>query len=102
MQRERHDWHPEDVKAAVRKTGTSLTALAVAHGLSESAVRRALICPWPRVEALIAQHLGLKPQQIWPTRYDARGRPRRGLRSISGTDRSAGQPSPHRQKSEAA
>lgn len=102
MQRERHDWHPEDVKAAVRKTGTSLTALALANGLSESAVRRTLICPWPRVEALIAQHLGLRPQQIWPSRYDARGRPRRGLRSIGETHSSARQPIPHRQKSEAA
>ena len=102
MKRERHDWHPEDVKAAVRKTGTSLTALALAHGLSESAVRRALICPWPKVQAVIAQHLGRQPQDIWPSRYDAAGRPLRGLRSIDGRHRSASPASPHRQKLEAA
>jgi Ner family transcriptional regulator len=98
----RPDWHPEDVKAAVRKTGTSLTALALANGLSESAVRRTLRCPWPKVQALIAAHLGIRPQEIWPSRYDARGRPRRGLRSTDSQQRSAGQPTPHRQKLEAA
>ena len=98
----RHNWHPEDVKAAVRKTGTSLTALALAHGLSESAVRRALIRPWPRVEAVIAAHLGRQPQDIWPSRYDARGRPLRGSRSTDKRHRSARPASPHRQKLEAA
>ena len=102
MKRERQDWHPEDVKAAIRKRGSTLTALALANGLSESAVRRALICPWPKVQAVIAQHLGLRPIEIWPTRYDARGRPLRGLRSIDAQHRSAGRPTPHRQKSEAA
>lgn len=102
MKRAAQDWHPEDVKAAVRKTGTSLTALALANGLSESAVRRTLICPWPKVQALIARHLRLKPQDIWPSRYDARGRPLPGLRSIDAKHRSAGRPTPHRQKLEAA
>jgi Ner family transcriptional regulator len=102
MKRPTTDWHPEDVKAAVRKTGLSLTALALAHGLSESAVRRALTQPWPRVQQLIARHLGLQPQAIWPSRYDARGRPLRGLRSTDARHRSPATPTPHRQKSEAA
>jgi Ner family transcriptional regulator len=102
MQRKAKDWHPEDVKAAVRKSGTSLTALAVAAGLSESAVRRALITPWPRVQALIAKHLGREPQDIWPSRYDARGRPLPGLRSNGGPNRSAEPSLPHRQNRAAA
>jgi Ner family transcriptional regulator len=102
MKREAHDWHPEDVKAAVRKTGTTLTALALANGLSESAVRRTLRCPWPKVQGLIARHLGLRPQDIWPSRYDARGRPLPGLRSTDRRHRSAGPITPHCQKSEAA
>lgn len=102
MQREARDWHPEDVKAAVRKSGTSLTALAVAHGLSESAVRRALISPWPRVQALIAKHLSRRPQDIWPSRYDARGKPLPGLRSTDKAKRSPAPPTAHRQNREAA
>lgn len=102
MKRPATDWHPEDVKAAVRKSGTSLTALALTHGLSESAVRRALIQPWPNVQAIIAKHLGRKPQDIWPSRYDARGRPLRGIRSTDRQHRSAATTSPHRQKLEAA
>lgn len=96
------DWHPEDVKAAVRKTGVSLTALAIQHGLSESAVRMTLRQPWPRVEAIIAKHLGQKPQAIWPSRYDARGRPLSGLHAADKQHRSRPDPTPHRQKHEAA
>lgn len=96
------DWHPEDVKAAVRKTGASLTALALAHGLSESALRRALLSPWPRAQTIIARHIGLRPQAIWPSRYDAKGRPRRGISTIGRGERSPTPSIPHRQKSEAA
>lgn len=96
------DWHPEDVKAAIRKTGCSMSDLSRRHGLSATAVRRALVCPWPRVQAIIARHLGHKPQDIWPSRYDARGRPLRGLRATDRTHRSAARPDPHRQKEAAA
>jgi Ner family transcriptional regulator len=63
------DWHPEDVKAAIRKTGLTMTALSLSHGLAENAVRMTLRRPWPRVEAIIAAHLGLRPSDIWPSRY---------------------------------
>lgn len=96
------DWHPEDIKAAIRKTGVSLTALSRANGLSESAVRRTLIRPWPRVQAIIAQHLGLPASTLWPSRYDARGRPLSGLRVINGTKPSGPRPKQHCQKTEAA
>ncbi|MGC5198600.1 helix-turn-helix domain-containing protein [Aphanothece microscopica] len=96
------DWHAEDVKAAVRKTGVSLTALARQHGLSESAVRMTLRRSWPRVEAIIARHLGKKPQAIWPSRYDARGRPLPGLHAADRQHRSRPAPTPHRQKAEVA
>ena len=96
------DWHSEDIKAAIRKTGVTLTALSVAAGFSPSAVRTCLLVPIPRVQAAIARHLGLKPQDIWPSRYDANGRPRKGLHAGDRTKRSASAPTPHRQKSEAA
>lgn len=69
------DQHPEDVKAAIRKRGQSLAALAEEHGYHHSACGRALRHPWPAVEAIIARALGEAPQAIWPSRYDAQGRP---------------------------
>jgi Ner family transcriptional regulator len=96
------DWHIEDIKAAIRKTGCTATDLGRRHGLSASAVRRALRCPWPKVQAIIAKHLGVRPQEIWPSRYDTRGRPLRGLRSADKTHRSEGRRTPHRQKEVAA
>lgn len=96
------DWHSEDIKAAIRKTGVTLTALSIAAGFSPSAVRTCLMTPIPRVQDAIARHLGLKPQDIWPSRYDAKGRPLKGLHCGVRTKRSASAPTPHRQKSEAA
>ena len=69
------DWHPEDVRAAIRKSGVSLPALAARCGCSAAAVQGALYRRLPRVQALIATHLGISPQQIWPSRYDEDGKP---------------------------
>lgn len=72
------DWHPEDVKAALRKKGTTLTALSLKHGFSESLVRRVIGSGRSaRVQALIARILKADPKAIWPSRYNADGTPRR-------------------------
>ena len=93
--------HPEDIKAAIRKTGLTLTALAHRNRLSESAMRKTLLRPSPRVQLIIANHLGLSPVEIWPDRYDAAGRPLRNKcrnrRNLSGSAAP-----PHRQKQKAA
>jgi Ner family transcriptional regulator len=73
------DWHVEDIKAAIRKTGTTLSDLSRAAGFSESAATRALLTPWPRMEAAIAARLGREPHEIWPSRYSPDGRPMAGL-----------------------
>ncbi len=96
------DWHPEDIKAAIRKTGTTMEALGLSAGFSRVVVGIALRRPIPRVEALIARHLGVSPQTIWPSRYDADGNPLRGLYAATHPNRSPAVRYPHRQKSEAA
>lgn len=96
------DWHPEDIKAAVRKTGTTMSALSRAAGLSVGAAKRALDVPWPRAEAIIAARLCLRPQDIWPSRYDRNGQPIKGRAVLVADIPSASAPTPHRQKSEAA
>lgn len=68
-------WHPEDVKAAVRKKGVSLSALAEMHGFGPSYLRNTLMRPLFEGEQIIARFLGVAPQEIWPKRYDESGNP---------------------------
>jgi Ner family transcriptional regulator len=64
------DWHKEDIKAAVWKTGTTMKGLALANGYrSVDAVSQALHRPYPKVESIIAKAIGVTPQEIWPSRY---------------------------------
>lgn len=69
-------WHPEDIKAAVRKTGITLSQLALDHGLSESACRVALIRPSLPGETAIAAQIGVAAHEIWPDRYEPDGSPK--------------------------
>lgn len=73
------DWHREDIKAAVRKSGATLASLSMNAGYHHSAANQTLCRPWPAIEAVIARHLGVRPQDIWPSRYDARGKPKMGI-----------------------
>lgn len=63
------DWHPADIIAGLRKRGTSLTALSRQAGLASSTLANALVRHWPKGERLIAEALGVAPEQIWPSRY---------------------------------
>lgn len=72
------DWHRADIIAAVRKTGTNLSKLARDNHLFHTALNNALNRPYPRYERIIAEHLGLKPQDIWPSRYHEDGTPKSG------------------------
>ncbi|ECI4643152.1 transcriptional regulator [Salmonella enterica subsp. salamae] len=63
------DWHPADILAGLRKRGTSLAAVSRQAGLASSTLANALIRHWPKGERLIAEALGVAPEQIWPSRY---------------------------------
>lgn len=67
------DWHPEDIKARVRKRGTTLEAIARRVGMSGSALRHALTLPRAEAEQAIAAALDVHPKEIWPSRYRADG-----------------------------
>jgi Ner family transcriptional regulator len=66
------DWHPADVLAALKKRGHTLAGLSAAHGYHATAAGKALKRSWPALEAVIADAIGVPPQQIWPSRYAAR------------------------------
>lgn len=75
---ENKDWHPIDVVAAIRKRGSSLTRLSRLNGLSDSMLGQATRKPYPKMERIIAEFLGLQPQTIWPSRYNTDGTPKSG------------------------
>ncbi|EQA8866266.1 helix-turn-helix domain-containing protein [Citrobacter braakii] len=63
------DWHPADIIAALKKRGMSLSATSRQAGLASSTLANALTRHWPKGERLIAEALGVAPEQIWPSRY---------------------------------
>jgi Ner family transcriptional regulator len=68
-------WHPEDVKAAIRKKGVTLSELSIRHGYSDAYLRNALQRPIFDAEQIIARFLRTPANQIWPDRYDDDGKP---------------------------
>lgn len=73
------DWHPADIVAALHKKGWSLRRLSVHVGYHSNVLGQAILKPYPRAEAFIAEAIGLHPMMIWPSRYTSDGRPNRPI-----------------------
>lgn len=68
------DWHPEDIKAAVRKRGQTLAGIARMSGVAKQTLSACLASrASERGDRVIAKFLGLNPQEIWPSRYRKNG-----------------------------
>lgn len=67
------DWHPEDIKAAIRKRGCTLTALGRERDIDVRLISLALSYPHKAAEAAIATFLSVPAHLIWPSRYFADG-----------------------------
>lgn len=69
------DWHPEEIKAAVRmrERGMTLQKLARQNGIHPHACSHAIAKPHYLGELVIAELLGLSPAEIWPNRHEADG-----------------------------
>lgn len=63
------DWHRQEILAAIRKKKGSLSALSRDNGLSSGTLSNALTRPWPKGEMIIAEVIGIPPQEIWPSRF---------------------------------
>ncbi len=75
-QQPRTDWHPADIKAALAKAGGyTFARIAREHGYVSNAPNSVLHKPWSHVERIIAGIIGVQAADIWPSRYDHRGRP---------------------------
>lgn len=69
-------WSPEVIKAAIAMRGMTLRALALRHGLSESACRQSISRGnSPAADRVISKFLNVPLYELWPDRYDADGFP---------------------------
>ncbi|ERE11443.1 MULTISPECIES: helix-turn-helix domain-containing protein [Chromobacteriaceae] len=67
-------WHKEDIKAAIRKKGTTMSDLARQRDLPPSTIRNALARPVFSGEVAIAEFLGIPLHELWPERWTQEGR----------------------------
>ncbi|MDG6895073.1 helix-turn-helix domain-containing protein [Volucribacter amazonae] len=64
------DWHRADIIAALHKKGWSLRQLSLKHGYSQaSTLKNALDRPWLKGEKIIAEAIGIPPEEIWAERF---------------------------------
>ena len=65
----KQDWHPAHVVAAVRVKGFTLRSLSIEAGLNQDSLKNALYRKCPKYERIIADAIGVAPEEIWPSRY---------------------------------
>jgi Ner family transcriptional regulator len=71
------DMAPEKIKKLIIATGITLSELGIQNGFSHAAVSIALRKRSPFVQEVIARKIGMRPQDVWPSRYDENGSPLR-------------------------
>lgn len=83
-------FHPEDIKAELRKQYGSLAVFGKKYHLTGQSISQALTksCS-ARIEKLIAEALNHPPHAIWPDRWTKDGKPyfRRGEKAKAGKTR---------------
>lgn len=82
------NWTKQEILFRLRETGTTAAALAEKAGCSRQNFYGALERPYPKVQAIVAEALGVSRQQIWPEFYDEAGQ-RRRLAATSALRRAA-------------
>lgn len=77
MTQKRTDMHPEDIRAELRKRFGSMAALGRQLGVSGSAIPNTISLPGfsRKLERKLADILGCKAHDIWPSRYHHDGTP---------------------------
>lgn len=88
-------WHPEDIKAEIRKRGGTLGSVARNAGLADVSGRVAFHLPVPSANRAIAEFIGVPVSELWPQWFDAEGNRKP---SISSNENSPKCPRGHRQK----
>lgn len=96
-------WHPEDIKAALRKQHGSLAVLNRRWGYKWPAISLSLISDESRVvERRIAETLQVSLHELWPDRWNPDGTSRPRRRRHARPDNSGRKSAGKRQKRESA
>ncbi|MBP5857254.1 helix-turn-helix domain-containing protein [Marivibrio halodurans] len=72
MARVRADKSPEEVRYLLNRKGLTFADVDRLHGLKSGIARQTARHPHVHGEQALAEAVGLTPQQLWPSRYDAR------------------------------
>ncbi|EFE9481241.1 helix-turn-helix domain-containing protein [Escherichia coli] len=67
-----HDWPPEIIKARLHMSGLSLRSLSLKAGYSRDSLKSVLRTPCRPYQQIIADALGVSPEEIWPSRYQVK------------------------------
>ena len=59
----------KNIIAAIREKGSTLAQLSIDAGLHPRTLGNALERKYPKGEKIIADFIGIPPQEIWPERY---------------------------------
>ncbi|HHP0469546.1 TPA: helix-turn-helix domain-containing protein [Vibrio harveyi] len=64
------DWSPALIKCALEMSGSNVAQLATTNGIAPSTLRGVFRVRCPKNEEIVATALNMKPEQIWPSRYE--------------------------------
>ncbi|XDF79232.1 helix-turn-helix domain-containing protein [Aliivibrio fischeri] len=71
MSLKKRDMAREDIVAELKKRKISLRSLGIENGLSPHTLKNALDKSYRNGEIIIAKAIGMKPEDVWPSRYDS-------------------------------
>lgn len=69
MKKSKKNMHRAYIIAAIREKGSTLAQLSIDAGLHPRTLGNALERKYPKGEKIIADFIGISPQEIWPERY---------------------------------
>ena len=69
MKKSKKDMHRAFIVAMIKEKGKTLSQLSIEAGLHPRTLGNALERKYPKGEKIIADFIGIPPQEIWPERY---------------------------------
>ena len=70
MKKSKKDMHRAFIVAMIKEKGKTLSQLSIEAGLHPRTLGNVLDRKYPKGEKIIADFVGMKPEAIWPTRYE--------------------------------
>jgi Ner family transcriptional regulator len=74
------DWSSHYILYRLHEKGMSYERLSRLNGYYKTAAALINHKTWPKMQSIVAKAIGVAPQEIWPSRYNEDGTPKRGLR----------------------